>query len=361
MVRLQLSIMVVLFFSTSANGQINRMVPQATPTIDGALSANEMATQLAVPMTWPVLGGSLLLDGGGSAAEELSATWYVSWDDANLNLSAVVLDDTPDFRVNADGGNRAYNAQDVIQPVFNPGNSEFSSFVDGTPAEDDPVDAIAAIYDLVVNTADDFGPDVYRHGPGLTDEQYESISIAGQETDTGYILEMALPWAVAMDDYMPFDPPYEPTLGDEHGLSFILLSFNQEEGPTEEVATLYTDFGNGENTIGDPFSWNLITLAEALEALESCNPESGGDLDSNGSVEFADFLILSANFGTSVADHTQGDIDCNGGVEFADFLVMSANFGTNVGRAESVPEPGGSQLLVLTCLMGGLGYRCRTR
>ena len=302
--------------------------------------------------------GALLLEGSGSPAEELSATWYVSWDDLNLNLSAVVLDDTPDFRLDSNGGNRPYNAQDVIQPVFNPRNSEFSSFVDPTPADEDPVDAIAAIYDVVVNTADDFGPDVYRHGPGLTDEQHAAISIAGQETDTGYILEMALPWSVAMDDYLPFDPPYEPMLGDEHGLSFILLSFNQEAGATADIATLYTDFGKGENTIADPFSWNLITLADALDV---CNPDSHGDLDANGSVEFADFLVLSANFGKSVADHTMGDIDCSGSVEFADFLVLSANFGSTVGGAESVPEPSGILLVSLAGLVGGLARRCRCR
>jgi len=343
------------FFSTFVAGQINRQVPQATPTIDGTITAREMATQLNVPMSWPVASGALLLEGGGFEPEELSATWYVSWDDANLNISAVVLDNTPDFRIDSGGGNRPYNAQDVIQPVFNPRNSEFSAFVDGQLPDADPVDDIAAIYDLVVNTSDDFGPDVYRHGPGLTDEQHESIEIAGQETETGYVLEMALPWAVSMDDYEPFDPPYEPTLGDEHGLSFILLGFNQEEGPTGEVATLFTDFGNGENTIADPFSWNLITLAEGLEF---CDANSGGDLDANGAVEFADFLILSANFGSLVDDHTQGDIDCNGTVEFADFLVMSANFGANAGVSQ-VPEPSGIQLALLVVLSASSFLRGR--
>jgi|GEM_PF-4154071 len=129
----------LFFFSTTLSGQINRMVPKATPTIDGTITTNEMATQLAVPMSWPVPGGALLLEGGGFSPEELSATWYVSWDDANLNLSAVVLDDTPDFRVDSGGGNSAYNAQDVIQPVFNPGNSEFNAFVDGQLPDVDPI------------------------------------------------------------------------------------------------------------------------------------------------------------------------------------------------------------------------------
>ena len=75
-----------------------------------------------------------------------------------------------------------------------------------------------------------------------------------------------------------------------------------------------------------------------------CNPNTGGDLDGNGTVEFPDFLILSGNFGQAVGSAEEGDIDCNGTVEFADFLVLSGNFGQMVG-AQSVPEPTGLALI----------------
>lgn len=53
-----------------------------------------------------------------------------------------------------------------------------------------------------------------------------------------------------------------------------------------------------------------------------------GDLDGDGAVGFADFLILSANFGqTSDVDPIFGDIDGDGTVGFTDFLILSANFG----------------------------------
>jgi len=344
-------VFVVQCFATSAFGQITREIPTATPVIDGNISAIEMASQLAVPMEWPMPQGSLLLTGSGDTAEELSATWYVSWDNENLYISAVVLDNTPDFRVNANGGNSAYNAQDVIQPVFNPFNDHTSTFVDGTPPDGSPGLATAAIYDMVVNTADEFGPDIYRHGHQLFEEQHELISIEGEETDTGYVLEMALPWSVSMDDY---EPDYEPKLDDEHGLGFILLGFNQEQGDTADIATLYTDFGNGDNTIGDPTTWNVVKLSGPVEL--SCSPNTTGDLDGNGAVDFADFLVLSANFGTEVEDLSQGDVDCNGMVDFADFLVLSSNFGTNVAGTQPVPEPSSIQLLGLAVLLG-----CRKR
>ena len=76
-----------------------------------------------------------------------------------------------------------------------------------------------------------------------------------------------------------------------------------------------------------------------------------GDLDGNGAVEFADFLIMSTNFAAEVSSHAEGDIDCNGTVEFADFLVLSSNFGQDVAGAQSVPEPASSVTLGLAGLL----------
>lgn len=85
-----------------------------------------------------------------------------------------------------------------------------------------------------------------------------------------------------------------------------------------------------------------------------CDPNTNGDLDGNGMVEFADFLVLSANFGQEVESHAQGDIDCSGDVAFADFLVMSSNFGNAVGATAAVPEPTGLSLALVATLALGL-------
>ncbi len=73
-----------------------------------------------------------------------------------------------------------------------------------------------------------------------------------------------------------------------------------------------------------------MTLSE-LEVLP-------GDLDGDGGVVFADFLVLSTNFGSTDVGYAGGDIDLDGTVAFADFLVLSSNFGS-VSEAASIPEP----------------------
>ena len=84
-----------------------------------------------------------------------------------------------------------------------------------------------------------------------------------------------------------------------------------------------------------------------------------GDVDGDGSVAFADFLVLSANFGLAVDANTGGDFDGDGMVGFPDFLVLSSNFGQSAPMgAAAVPEPTGVSLLGLGILaLAGLRRR----
>jgi len=78
---------------------------------------------------------------------------------------------------------------------------------------------------------------------------------------------------------------------------------------------------------------------------------SNGDFDLNGTVEFADFLTLSANFGSD-GHFGQGNADCTNGIEFADFLVLSSNFGKTGSGVQAVPEPAAGFLMVIAMIFG---------
>ena len=52
-----------------------------------------------------------------------------------------------------------------------------------------------------------------------------------------------------------------------------------------------------------------------------------GDADRDGRVDFADFVLLSANYGSVDAVWADGDFDNDGEVGFTDFLILSDSFG----------------------------------
>ena len=169
---------------------------------------------------------------------------------------------------------------------------------------------------------------------------------------------------------------------------YPLYSRGQADEQTDTVAGGSLDFySHGSILDGDPMIGNILFLADntvdfdLIDPLEdvvgfglgvlvsppemedvgpTCNPNTMGDIDGNGEVAFSDFLVLSANFGQSVASHAEGDIDCSGDVQFSDFLILSANFGTSVGAAASVPEPSSSALLLLS-LVCAAQLRSRAR
>ena len=75
-------------------------------------------------------------------------------------------------------------------------------------------------------------------------------------------------------------------------------------------------------------------------------------------VSFADFLLLSGNFGVDTATWSQGNYDGMNGTDFADFLALSGNFGKGVAGTQSVPEPSG-QFLFAIVAFAALGLRRR--
>ena len=147
-------------------------------------------------------------------------------------------------------------------------------------------------------------------------------------TDTGYAIEFKVNKSALLD----------PEDGTIMGWNVAL---NDDDGDGRKLQLNWSGRPHSE------FTYGFLSLEDILDP--PCDDSSGGDLDGNGVVEFADFLILSGNFGTQVSSHAEGDIDCNGTVEFADFLELSGNFGMEVGGTQAVPEPTSSAIL---CLAG---------
>jgi hypothetical protein len=113
---------------------------------------------------------------------------------------------------------------------------------------------------------------------------------------------------------------------------------------TTSSGDLYID-GYTENSLAGPnlgLSDTFLMKYHPVAALP-------GDADFDGSVSFADYLALEANFGKTAMSWEQGDFNNDGTVTFSDYLLLEANFG------KTIPEPATLSLLAL----GGLMIRRR--
>lgn len=111
----------------------------------------------------------------------------------------------------------------------------------------------------------------------------------------------------------------------------------------------------------DPaFDLNLDTLVDQEDRriwVEELAGTFFGDATLNQTVEFDDFLALSAAFGSS-GGWANGDFDGSADVQFADFLMLADNYGQSGVGTAAVPEPSCYILL----FVGAVGLiSCRRR
>ena len=98
-----------------------------------------------------------------------------------------------------------------------------------------------------------------------------------------------------------------------------------------------------------------VMASEAAASILNAPSFLPADFDRSGTVNFADFLVLSNSFGNIVdpAGATP-DLDGSGRVDFPDFLILSSTFGQSVATVSAVPEPTACNSLILGGLTLGL-------
>jgi len=104
--------------------------------------------------------------------------------------------------------------------------------------------------------------------------------------------------------------------------TFTITAAEYGHAWTKQVTTTYN---------GVMYTWSLVGLVS-------------GDANRDGKVNFDDYLVLEANFGSAGTTWTNADFDENGIVNFDDYLALEANFGAGT----AAPEP-------MTLALLGLG------
>jgi|GEM_PF-2416005 len=137
-------------------------------------------------------------------------------------------------------------------------------------------------------------------------------------------------FAEALDDFEALLSPVESLPGDFNADGVITAA---------DIDLLSGEVLTGTNTAA--FDLNADAIVDELDRTIWVGDLAGtllGDADLNGSVQFPDFLAMSAGFGME-GGWANGDFDGNGQIQFPDFLALSANFGITAEASESVPEP----------------------
>ena len=303
--------------------RVTRRPKPAAPTIDGIIGDDEYAGAPAAVVNGHT--GVYNIPSGDDTWEEgdSSYTYWVTHDDDAVYVAVDVVDDEI-FTDSAEAGSEDGQTwvDDSIEIFFDADDSNDAGRGDGE---------FEGQYVLTANGA---WRDNEANNPqfGENDDWFAVTT----ETDDGYAIEFKVNKSAL------FDPEDGETIGWN-------VALNDDDGDGRKLQLNWNGRPHSE------FTYGSLTL---LPGGDVCDPNSGGDLDGNGKVEFADFLVLSGNFGTEVSSHADGDIDCNGKVEFADFLVLSGNFGTEIAGTQSVPEPASS---VTLCLAGLLIAHLRPR
>ncbi len=171
------------------------------------------------------------------------------------------------------------------------------------------------------------------------------------------ILEFWAKTPQGLNSDFAFTPEFSPNLAADDlrslGQEFALAMFAELGNPSFETSSVEIDtlsqvLASGTSDLLFDFNRDGTTNAEDRDFFISDVLGSlPGDTDLSGTVEFADFLFLSDNFGNA-GGWGQGDFDGDGTVAFADFLALSGNFGSSAVVA--VPEPNAALLMTIACV-----------
>ncbi len=204
----------------------------AAPTIDGSLS--EWGSVAAVRSDNRVYSVA-----GWDGSEDLTAVWQLAWDNGNLYVAVTVTDDT---HVQTASGNQIFRGDSVDMQFDTARNADFG---DGLSPDDFQIT-------LSPGNFAGSGPSAFRYqgtasGAILDAPGGNNVTVAAQQTGSGYTLEAAIPW---------LDLNLEPS----EGLT-IGLALNANDNDTPGTAVQEVMMSNMPNrTLTNPTTWGTLTL-----------------------------------------------------------------------------------------------------
>lgn len=198
----------------------------APPTIDGSLSE----WSAGYPASHVVFGSS-----SRSGASDLSATYFIGWDQTYLYLGVQVADDKV---VQVSQGRILYKGDEVEIQFDSALDADFSST---TLSADD--------YQLGLSPGDfgAHGPEAYRWYPSTKAGSLTNVLVKSASTTSGYNLEARIPWSVL---------GVIPQSGNHYG---FVLSVSDDDKTGEAVQESLISSVNTRKLL-NPTTWGTLEL-----------------------------------------------------------------------------------------------------
>ncbi len=204
----------------------------APPTIDGNLA--EWNSEAVATSNNRVYSAA-----GWDGSEDCTAVWQLAWDNENLYVAVTVTDDT---HVQTASGNQIFRGDSVDMQFDTTRNADFG---DGLSPDD---------FQITLSPGDfaGSGPTAFRYqgtasGAILDAPGGNNVTVAAQQTGSGYTLEAAIPWS---------DLNLTPSEGLTTG-----LALNANDNDTPGTAVQEVMMSNMPNrTLTNPTTWGTLTL-----------------------------------------------------------------------------------------------------
>ena len=215
------------------DGAVEASIMAAPPTVDGDL-AEWSSIAAAASSTNRVYSVA-----GWDGSDDLTAVWQLAWDNSNLYVAVTVTDDT---HVQTASGNQIFRGDGVDMQFDTVRDADFG---DGLSPDD---------FQITLSPGDFAGssPTAFRYrgttgGAILDAPGGHNVTVAAQQTDTGYTLEAAIPWT---------DLNLTPAAGLTIGLA---LNANDNDTPGTAVQEVMMSH-MPNRTLTNPTTWGTLTL-----------------------------------------------------------------------------------------------------
>ena len=214
------------------SGDVEAIPLVMPPTIDGSLT--EWSGVLAASSVHRVYSVA-----GWDGSEDLTAVWQLAWDSDNLYVAVTVTDDV---HVQTASGNQIFRGDGVDMQFDTARDADFGNSL----SPDD--------FQITLSPGDFAGssPTAFRYrgtagGAILDAPGGNNVTVAAQQTATGYTLEAALPWT-------------DLNLTPSEGLT-IGLALNANDNDTPGTAVQEVMMSHMPNrTLTNPTTWGTLTL-----------------------------------------------------------------------------------------------------